>query len=201
MHWITILVIGIAANLDNLGIGLSFGARKTIIPFGSNLLIAVLSMVAAYVSMMFGWLISGSLPTTAANLLGGGMIGLIGLWSLATSAREAYARGRTRTSSPGSSLLSDPSKADKDGNNILSMRECWVLGLALSLNCLASGFGAGASGISIWGTTLSIGVFSMLTVGIGARLGSQIAKSWLGRYSNAVGGLLLLAIGIYEILQ
>lgn len=38
MHWLSIIIIGLASNLDNLGIGVSFGARSTRITPFSNLI-------------------------------------------------------------------------------------------------------------------------------------------------------------------
>ena len=45
MHWITRILIGLAANLDNLGIGLAYGVKDTKIPLASNITIAVVSMI------------------------------------------------------------------------------------------------------------------------------------------------------------
>lgn len=68
----------------------------------------------------------------------------------------------------------------------------------VSVNSMASGFGGGISGLSpIW-TSVSVGAFSLLTVAFGVHAGQRIATSWLGKYSNLIGGLLLIAIGLYE---
>ncbi|KIL38800.1 hypothetical protein SD70_24270 [Gordoniibacillus kamchatkensis] len=197
MHWLSIVGIGIAANLDNLGIGFSFGARATKIPFSSNLLIAVLSMVSAYISIAFGHFVAAYIPPSLANWIGGGMIVLIGLWSIKGNLKGAAAGGKP--SGELAELLKNPGKADRDGNNIISWTESWTLGIALALNCIASGFGAGVTGVSAWGTTLSIGAFSLLTVALGVRVGTRIAQTWFGRYPNAIGGLILIGIGVYEI--
>jgi putative sporulation protein YtaF len=203
MHWLSILGIGLAANLDNLGIGFSFGARSTKIPFSSNLLIAILSMISAYASIEFGHFVGNYISPALANWIGGGMIIFIGLWGIKTNIKERTSieqtNEQTKTSSELADLLKNPSKADRDGNNIISWTESWNLGVALALNCIASGFGAGVTGVSAWGTTLSIGAFSLLTVGLGVRVGNQIVQTWLGRFSNAIGGLILICIGIYEI--
>ncbi|BFT70729.1 manganese efflux pump [Paenibacillus sp. P36] len=199
MHWLSILGIGLAANLDNLGIGFSFGARSTKIPFSSNLLIAILSIVSAYASIAFGHLVANYIPPAFANWIGGSMIIIIGLWSIKTNIKEMNSNGPTETSSELANLLKNPARVDRNGDNIISWTESWTLGLALALNCIASGFGAGVTGVSALGTTLSIGVFSLLTVALGVRVGKQIAQTWFGRYSNAIGGLILIGIGIYEI--
>lgn len=155
MHWLSILGIGLAANLDNLGIGFSFGARSTKIPFSSNLLIAILSMIAAYGSIKCGQLVAEYIYTGLANWIGGSMIILIGLWGIKTNMKERSAIKRDEPSSELVDLLKNPNKADHDGNNIISWTESLTLGVALALNCIVSGFGAGVTGVSAWGTILS----------------------------------------------
>jgi putative sporulation protein YtaF len=200
MHWLSILGIGLAANLDNLGIGFSFGARSTKIPFSSNLLIAVLSMISAYVSIVCGHFVATYLPPGLANWIGGIMVILIGLWGIKSNfpGNKAVEQDEDALSKL-TDLLKDPGKADRDGNDIISWTESWSLGIALALNCIASGFGAGITGVSAWGTTVSIGAFSLLTVDLGVRAGAYIAQTWFGRFSNAIGGVILIGIGIYEI--
>lgn len=74
MHWLSMLGIGLAANLDNLGIGFSFGARSTKIPFTSNLLIAILSMISAFASITCGHFVAKYISSELANWIGGSMI-------------------------------------------------------------------------------------------------------------------------------
>jgi putative Mn2+ efflux pump MntP len=58
MHWISILFIALASNLDNLGIGISFGIRSIKISTVSNGIIAGITMAGTYLSMTIGELIS-----------------------------------------------------------------------------------------------------------------------------------------------
>lgn len=74
MHWVTILLIGLAANIDNLAISVSYGLRSTRIPFTSNLLIALISMICAYISIATGDLISNFISLKTANVIGGLLI-------------------------------------------------------------------------------------------------------------------------------
>ncbi|BBH22792.1 putative membrane protein YtaF [Paenibacillus baekrokdamisoli] len=204
MHWLSIIGIGLAANLDNLGIGMSFGTRSTRIPVLSNVIIAILSMIAAYLSLVSGQAIAAVIPVKTANMCGGILVVLIGLWSIYSDRRQQnLANGdASRDLNEGegpSALIRHPEKADKDGNNMISWRESLALGFALSINCLASGFGAGVTQLSPLATTLSIGLFSFLTIALGARIGFKLAQTWFGKYANTIGGMLLIAIGIYEI--
>jgi putative sporulation protein YtaF len=190
MHWWSIVAIGIASNLDNLGIGVSYGTRSTKIPLISNFMIALLSMLCAYLSMAFGQYAAHFLPPNLANTIGGSLIIVIGIWGMRSDLM-------TKDSN---SILANPSKVDVDGNNIISVRESLTLGTALAVNCIASGFGGGVSGLTPWAAALSIGIFSMITVGLGVKIGAHIARTWFGKYSNTIGGILLIGIGVYEIL-
>ncbi|MFF2752620.1 manganese efflux pump MntP family protein [Psychrobacillus sp. NPDC058041] len=189
MHWITIILIGIAANLDNLGIGLAYGIKQTKIPIFSNVTIAIISMVVAYVAVVSGEIITNYIPILHANLLGSSLLCIIGLWTIL------------------SSILSNEDTAkkteqiDKDGNNIISVREAISLGFILSVNCLISGIAIGASGISAIWTVISIGFFSILTVGIGSHFGLLLNKTFIGKYSITISGGILIFIGLYEMLD
>ncbi|MEH7308877.1 manganese efflux pump [Neobacillus drentensis] len=83
MHLLSILLIGIAANLDNLGISVSYGLRSTRIPFVSNLIIAIVSMICAYLSIIAGKFISEFISIGIANLAGGLIIICIGIKCIA----------------------------------------------------------------------------------------------------------------------
>lgn len=266
MHWLSIVFIGMASNIDNLGIGVSFGARSKRIPFLSNLFIAIIAMAATYASITMGHLLSNFLPKQSAELLGGLLIVGLGVWSMKPYAAIKFwiKKGAVGSSigvgvsveagigagvEDGTDLGEREKKSEEgsierieqagkqleeqvenrvnevQGNNetttefhapipslidvqpamqsrtdyVISWKETVPLGLALSLNCMATGFGAGVSGVHPLLMVLSVGIFSMVSVAFGVGIGQQIAKTWLGRYSSILGGLLLVAIGLYEI--
>lgn len=186
MHWITIILIGIAANLDNLGIGLAYGAKQTKIPIGSNIMIAFISMFVTFVAVFTGGAITVFISPSIASLSGSLLLCIIGLWTLWSSRpSNNYSK-------------KDPKEYDKDNNNIISIKESVLLGFILSANCLATGIGIGANGISAIWTVISVGFFSILTVGIGSHFGYLLSKTFLGKYSTAISGCLLLFIGVFE---
>ncbi len=186
LQWLTILFLGVAANLDNLGIGLAYGIRKTAIPFRSNAAIAIVSMAVAVVAMLAAEYVTLFIPEEMANRLGGFLLIAIGLWML------------IQPQSSGPKILEDPDVADTDGDRILSVREAFPLGFLLSANSLAGGFGMGVSGGPMLGTVLSIGFFSLVTVGGGQRFGQLLTRTWIGRYPSEVAGGLLMLIGMVE---
>ncbi|MEC1180841.1 manganese efflux pump [Metasolibacillus meyeri] len=184
MQWITIILLGIAVNLDNLGISLAYGIKRIKIPFISNAAIALLSMLVTYVAITIGEALIDYISVYLANLLGSLLLCVIGAWTL-LSKRFAKA-GRIKS-------------FDKDQNSILSLKEAILLGFVLSANCLATGIAIGANDITTIWMVISIGAFSFITVAIGSHFGILLAKSFIGRYSTAIAGWLLIVIGIFEI--
>ncbi|WP_152396769.1 sporulation membrane protein YtaF [Paenibacillus guangzhouensis] len=199
MHWVSVIMFAIASNLDNLGIGLSFGMKRTRIPWLPNILIACITMIGTYFSMRMGeWLVQ-FVSSALANWLGAIVIILIGVWTLWGSLRSPDVKEELEAPTL-SEVLRDPIHADQDHNQVISWRESLALGMALTLNNIATGIGAGATGISALWTTVITGVLSVLFIGVGSAVGSRIARTWFGRYSSVVAGVLLCLIGLYEIL-
>ncbi|SFK83059.1 putative sporulation protein YtaF [Paenibacillus sp. 1_12] len=200
MHWISIIFIALASNLDNLGIGISFGIRSTKIPALSNGIIAVITMLGTYVSIALGDYVTEFISGFAANLLGACMILIIGIWGLISSWRAKLPEPPASDSPNLIDVIHHPSTADIDLNKVISWKESLTLGLALALNNMATGFGAGATGVSPLWTTLAAGLFSILFIYGGTRLGFMAAKTWVSQYAERIGGILLIVIGIYEMI-
>lgn len=164
MQWITIILLGFAANLDNLGIGLAYGVKNTKIPFTSNLTIAVISMVVTFTAVLAGGTISEYISPITANVMGSLLLCCIGVWTLFSQTSRS------------SKSIQNPALIDTDGDQIVSMIEALTLGIILSANCLAVGIGMGANGLSTSWSVLSIGLFSFLTIGLSSYFGSLLSE-------------------------
>ncbi len=186
MHWITIILIGLAANLDNLGIGLAYGVKQTKIPLASNITIAVVSMIMTYISVSIGHAMLHYISPHKANLLGSFLLCAIGIYTILS---EHFSRTNSVENLEG---------IDRDKNNIISVKEAIILGFILSINCLASGIAIGANGISVIWTVISIGVFSVLTFVVGGKFGLLLSQTFIGKYSTAISGMMLIFIGVFE---
>ncbi|WP_042476751.1 manganese efflux pump MntP [Bacillus ndiopicus] len=184
MQWITIILIGIAVNLDNLGISLAYGIKRIKIPIISNAIIAILSMIVTYVAVTIGEALIDYISVYLANLLGSLLLCAIGVWTLLSS--RFVKAGCVKP-------------FGKDKNSILSLKEAITIGLVLSANCFATGIAIGANDITTIWVVISIGVFSFITIAIGSHFGMLLTKTFIGRYSTAISGWLLIAIGIFEI--
>ena len=194
--------VGVIANLDNLGIGISYGLQKIRILFFSNLLIAMMSLIATIFSMVMGTFLSRVFPF--ANLIGSLLLIAIGLWisfgSLLQKNIFPLIYKRSKILRIIIDTLSDSSKADRNANGVISINEAVFLGISLSLNCIVTGLGAGLSGLSLIPVTASVFIFSLLTISIGYILGNRANFLHFGYLSQIISGALLVAIGINDLI-
>jgi putative sporulation protein YtaF len=200
---ITIVAIAIASNLDNAGVGIAYGARGISISWAANALIAGLSGVATYLAGAVGETMTQYVYPRYAVLTGGTVMLLVGIWVLLEPWRRRYPNRSSEksrsTQNVVTRILQDPVEADFDKSQTISIKEAFVLGVALALNALAGGFDAGAVHIGVLETALAVAVFSYLLFGISAYLGRKYAAKTLGEKATYIAGLLLMFIGFHQI--
>ena len=97
-------------------------------------------------------------------------------------------------------ILQHPVLADQDSSGYIDLKESLLLSMALMLNNIPNGVGAGLLGLSTWLTTLMVGVLSVVTFWLGIGLGRSLGVRWLGRHAGTISGLLLVVIGLVEII-
>lgn len=233
-----ILLLAIAANLDNLGVGVAYGLRRRYIPAISNLAIAVISGGLTLLAMLLGKWLERILPVRVANDVGAFIIIGVGIWVCWESVilpsclwigkflRQAKQNNKYKRKAMRGIVLR-PSQQDLvpensqraahltncDNNHHMvaesaacvvtpypvQLRETMLLGISLSLNAIAGGVGASLSGYDATLTSTAIGVFSYITIAIGQNLSRNYFSKLLGKLSQQVAGLILIAIGIYEL--
>ena len=177
MKLFTVLIIAVAANIDNLGISMAYGLRANRIPIIYNSIISFISMVCAFVSIFVGNFLSDTISKSDSNMIGGILLIGLGLWVVMKS--------------------SGPTEGTRKIEAI-NLKESFILGFVLALNCLTIGFSAGITGVEPFSTALAIGIFSFISIMLGVRLGEYIGTSWLGQQAERIGGFLLMAIGLIE---
>ncbi len=75
-----LVTLALAANLDNLGVGIAYGLKRTSITPTANLLIALLAGELTFLAMAFGHWVNQVLSASMANALGAFLILGVGLW-------------------------------------------------------------------------------------------------------------------------
>jgi len=177
MHVLSVLLLGVSTNLDNLMIGFSFGLQRRKVTLLSNALIGLFSASVTCLFCYFSSLVAGlgRIP----NLIGGIFIVLMGLYSL---------------------FATPPGCDETEQVTEFTWKDTAVLGSGLALNCIPVAFGAGLTGISPWAASLSVGLVSVLSIGLGNRIGLRATDFRLSaKMLNVLGGLIMVVLGAMEI--
>lgn len=176
------------SNLDNLGVGVALGMRGRRIGAIANLIVAGITMAATAAAVTRGHLFANLIPSAVRGWLGPLIVIAIGVATAGTRAqtpRPAECSRATR------GAWRHPSRVD----HTVSWSEAVAFGVALSVNNLGTGVGAGVSGIPAVAATVSAGLLSLACVGGGSDVGRVLGRLVLGRHAPLIAGMLLLAIG------
>lgn len=173
-----LLLIALAANLDNLGVGVAYGVRRIRIPFLSNLLIAGIAFGFTLLSVWVGGYMSHFIPGWVANWIGALLLMGVGIYT----------------------LVQEPANADVDGSGVISLSESLVLGAALSMNCLSNGFSAGLWHFDGLLTAAATALFSFLALAVGSAMGLRHTPYRWGRMATVLAGGLLIALAVHQVL-
>lgn len=217
MHIVIVLILALASNLDNVGVGIAYGTRKIKVSLASNLLVAVITSACTLISMAVG----KNLAIVARNQrlasdAGATIIIAVGIYVFFQSFRTTAVRGTPAESGaiPQSGKLSsgpfgwlkhvlrvtrDPSLADQDSSRSIEPAEAATLGIALSLNNVPNGIAAGLIGVSPALTTIAVFLFSILTLWLGIQIGLHFISRLFRKWAGPAAGIMLVLLGVYEL--
>lgn len=169
----TLLLIATALGMDAFSLSLGIGMTK--LRFRQILLIGVqigiFHVWMPLLGMIAGNFLSGWFGTVA-NLIGGLLIIVLGLEMLISSFRK---KGMKQIRPYGIGL--------------------WLFGLTVSFDSFSVGLTFGIYGVKILLVLICFGAVSAFLTWLGLFLGRSVS-GWLGEYSMAFGGALLLSFGV-----
>ena len=197
-----LLFLSIAANLDNLGVGVAYGVKRIKVPPLSNLIIAVIAFIFGCVSVFTGSWIGRFLNDTTANTIGAILIIGVGLWMMRPKKLQFILERNPLRSETSLiiKILHEPEVADSDHSALISWQESILLGVALSLNVCTNGISAGLWRLNAIYTALCMAIFSYITIAFGIILGLRYGSRWLGNKATFAAGILLILIGIRQLI-
>ena len=209
----TAFLIALSCNLDNVGVGISYGARGIRLPFLTNLYIALLTAAGTCLAMVLGQQTFVLLSPEGGAILGGAILVVMGAWVIVqeTLPRGGQIKEAMNLDSVGDpnqrslwqrllSILGNPAMADRDHSGHIDLKEGTLLWLALLLNNLPNGVAAAMIKLPVSLTTMAVGVLSILTFWLGIGMGRHIGAHWNGKWTWVASGLLLMGIGLTEII-
>jgi len=197
------LSFSLSSNLDNLVIGIAYGIKKVKIGIIANLIIAIVTSTATFLSMLIGIYISKLLPPSASNDLGAIVIIILGLYFVTQSIIKLL--NNTRSNELALKDLTDmieyAEKSDLDSSGDISMKEALIVAFGLTFNNLGTGIAASITGVSIQFTVISTFLLSFLAIIFGEAAGNHVLGKILGKYAPLFSGILLIILGVIEFLN
>lgn len=183
--FLTATVIGIGSNFDNCGVGSAYGSERIKFSHWVNAIVNTVGFCTALLGAYMGEEVSHYLEPKDAAWAACIVLCAIGLffWYSAYVHPRVTSKGQfMKIQSPG-------------------LKQGIVLGLALSITNIASGFGATvANAATLWATVLSITIWGYIMIWLGNVVGIGVLSRILGKYSSLVAGFLLIVVGVHQII-
>ena len=213
------LVLAISVSIDSLGIGITYGLRKTQISTLSKCILFFMSLGITSIAIYLGDLLSHVLPSFLTQSIGVFLLIGMGIWiirqSLTPSTEKENTQVKKQKGIPKKRLpkthqfflkslgitiqiIRNPSYSDLDGSKQIDSKEALYLGLALSIDSICVGIGSSILGFTSILFPILVAVFQLIFLSFGNRVGKRIAGSSRIPEStwNVISGVLLIIIGI-----
>ena len=201
MSFLSILLFVIAASLDILVVSLAYGLKDIKINFSSTLVIASISALGTFISMILGKFLVDLIPVKLGDIIGGLVLLLLGFYSIYsyfTEKKILTSHNSENNSSP-TFILENPEVADKDKSGNIDFKESLALSLALALNNFGLGIGASISGLNIAFTTISTFIISLIFISLGFYLSKTIKSKNISKNSNLIAGIIIIILSLFII--
>ena len=208
------MLMAVALSLDGFGVGLAYGLRRIRIPINSLVAIAMCTVLAMGISMLFGGWVTLWLKLIPVRLLGASILLSLGILQLGKAiwnrkeevfpqavpamtavlpkpVLEPVFRFQLRFFGLVIQVLKTPDIADADGSGVISLRESFLLGCALAVDAFASGIGAAMAGMtfSIIGI---VAITQMMMLRLGQEMAGKIPENWTNKAEYLPGAVLIL---------
>jgi putative Mn2+ efflux pump MntP len=157
------LLFGVAANTDNLTIGVAYGMKRRRIRWQQNLVIGVVTTLVTLVAMALGRQIRDMLPLRMPDILGGALLVAFAAWNVYWERCGAS----DRPSVPASRFAQ---------RNSVGMGETLFLSGTLSINNVGLAIAGGIGGVGYLSAALSIFGFSVAMLALGQTVGSNFTR-------------------------
>lgn len=200
MHLISSLLFAISANIDSFIVGMSYGIKKSNIDLLKSTVISLVTLTGTVIAILMGTQISQFLPASSTQAIGCALLMGLGLYYIIKSffsyIREKIKKAEVKSNECGSGTQNNvPAKA-----SLLTMKEGLFLGLALSINNFGMGIGASITGLKLLPTAVMSLVVSVIFLYAGNLIGKTKVPHISDQSADFISGLILAALGIYELL-
>lgn len=176
---INTFLLALSSSIDSLGIGITYGLKKTILSKIDKAILFFISLIITTFSGFIGYILKSSLSTNVCEYIGSAILLCMGIFIIIqTNDKEL--------------------SFDLDKSNDINYKEALLLGFALSLDSLCIGIAGTTIGINLYIFSILVPFLQYLFLGIGIYFGIHLTKFnkipqniW-----NTISGILLILIGL-----
>lgn len=197
MNILSAILFALSSSSDNLIVGLSYGAKKVKINFMNNFIISFISGIGTFIAMLFGKALLQFIPIKCSNIIGSGILIVLGLVLLINLLRKGN-KDKSEFQLY-ENALRNPEIIDTNNSKTIESKEAIILGIVLCLNNIGLGIGASITGLNIFLTSISSLIFSMVFIPIGYCIGKKMLSDKLSKYSEIISISIIIILGIYEL--
>lgn len=179
---LSIVLLSITFSIDALGIGLSYGTCQVRVPFLSQVIIGLISMIFMGAAIFFGDAILLYLDAYIAKILGSSMLFIMGVFIICKS-------------------FFHTDDYDVDKSTHIDFMEAVYLGTAVSIDAFAAGVSSGVAGCkSVW-LPICVAVSQILFLDIGLIFGHKCVMKLKVKQSifTFISGVLLIGLAIFKL--
>lgn len=205
LFYMGLLLLVIAVSLDGFGVGVTYGMKKTKVPFSALLIIMFCSGVVVMLSMTIGDLLNSFISPNKTDMIGGIILIFLGLFSLFNVIQSKVSIEVSEIKNDKrlhrfKTVLSTPVRADLDQSGIISTGEAFLLGTALALDAFGAGLGAAIIGYSPLLTAVCVAFMSGAFLFCGIQMGMLLLKSEHMQKLSFLPPVLLISLGVVNLL-
>lgn len=192
------IVISISSNIDNIGVGISYGVKGKKFNIPSNITISLVTGVVTYLSMLFGSYIGRLINVEYTDICAGLLLILLGGVSFIDGGiTKKLNIDRAIFGSRWSVLTKND--YESDGNYCVGYKETIAIATILSINNIGNGVAAGLAGLNSLVTTVFVMIFSVVSICIGVAMGFRVRLFYMKINYERISGLILVCLGLCEI--
>lgn len=194
------LLFSISSNLDNVVVGTAYGIKKIKIGIIANLIIAFVTTTGTFLSMSLGLYIAKFIPQSISNILGAGIIVILGIYFVIQSLIKLFHNTNSKELALKdlTDMFEHAEKSDADKSGHIDMKEAFILAIGLTFNNLGTGVAASITGVNTFFTVVATFFISILTIVLGESIGKNVLGRFFGKYAPLIAGVLLMILGFIE---
>lgn len=177
------ILLALSASIDALGLGITYGIKKTKMSKAGNAIIFLTLFVLTSISVFVGHYISILLSPRFSAILASTLLILLGIYNI-------YKSKNTITTN-----------FDTDNSNYIDTKEAFILGLAVAVDASCVSLGSGMIGLGSFILPIFMAFFHTFFVNCGNLVSTTIVKKLKisNKSLSILAGVILIFIGILRL--